>query len=98
MKTEFFVDLLKTELSTRCKVNPRYSLRAFSAHLGVTSSFLSKLLNGKRPLTEKTLLKMAEKLALSPQQTQEFRKSLKGPKAAVTSMAFNQIEADEFEI
>lgn len=46
---------LRTELVRRCQANPKYSLRAFSRSLGVQSSFLSKLINGKRAVTERTV-------------------------------------------
>jgi uncharacterized protein (TIGR02147 family) len=57
---------LQAELVRRCKANPKYSLRAFAKLLGVESSALSKILNGKRSVSAPMLKKIARRLALSP--------------------------------
>ena len=59
---------LQNELVRRCKMNPRYSLRAFAKFLGVEPSFLSKLLNGKRAITPASLKRLAPRLGLNPDQ------------------------------
>jgi len=61
-------EYLKQELSLRSARNPRYSLRSFARTLGVSHTFLSMLLNGKRPFTENILISFSEKLGLSPQE------------------------------
>lgn len=55
---------LQREFIRRCKKNPKYSLRAYAQFLEVDQSFLSKILNGHRPLTEKTKNKFATRLGL----------------------------------
>ncbi len=46
--------------------NPRYSLRAFSKRLALSPSAVSELLNGKRKLSRKKALVVAERLLLPP--------------------------------
>lgn len=67
-----FVEYLRAELVQRCKRNPKYSMRAFAKTLGVESSFLSKILNGKRRLTEKSIERFSLKLGLSPEKMNKF--------------------------
>ena len=63
---------LQSELMRRCHDNPKYSLRAFSASLKLSPSFLSKVLSGKRSLTLKTANKILPSLDLSPQEKESF--------------------------
>lgn len=67
---------LQAELVRRCKVNPKYSLRAFAKLLGIESSALSKILNGKRTISRSTLRRIAPRVALSPQALEGFERSL----------------------
>lgn len=46
-------NLLKKELKKRNKLNSAYSLRAFAAHLKISPSLLSEVINGKKRLSEK---------------------------------------------
>lgn len=68
-----FTSYLKMELVSRNKKNPRYSLRSFSKTLDLSSSFVSKLLNGKRQLTEETFNKISAQLSLSPELASHYR-------------------------
>jgi uncharacterized protein (TIGR02147 family) len=63
---------LEQELARRNSENPNYSLRAFARDLGVDSSFLSKLLNGKRSMTVRTIKSLAPRLPLSEAETQMY--------------------------
>ena len=47
----------------RCQKNPQYSLRAFARSLDLESSFLSKLLSGKRNITPEVFKKISAKLS-----------------------------------
>jgi uncharacterized protein (TIGR02147 family) len=62
-----FTSFLKMELVARNKRNPRYSLRSFSKTLDLSSSFVSKLLTGKRQLTQGTFNKITTQLSLNPE-------------------------------
>ena len=58
--------------------NPKYSLRAFAIHLGVSRTTLSDVLAGKRHLSTRNALKVAERLSLSPDQTKELIAEVRG--------------------
>ena len=96
-------DYLRTELVRRCKANPRYSLRAFANLLKMESSALSKILNGKRKVTPKTLQRIADPLALGPAEVQAFLEQLsstnsrrKTTKPAVPH--YHRIAIDQFQV
>ena len=71
-KTSDFRQFLEDELARRTQSSPRYSLRAFARHLDVDSSFLSKILNGKRTVTVRTIRMFGERLNLQPEELQKF--------------------------
>lgn len=53
---------LQREFIRRCRKNPSYSLRAYAKYLEIDQSFLSKILNGKRAITEDIEQKLETKL------------------------------------
>ncbi|AHI04989.1 hypothetical protein BDW_02405 [Bdellovibrio bacteriovorus W] len=67
-----FRQFLEDELARRSQNYPRYSLRAFARHLEVDSSFLSKILNGKRTVTMRTIRMFGERLNLAPDELSRF--------------------------
>lgn len=71
-KNSDFRQFLEDELARRSQNYPRYSLRAFARHLEVDSSFLSKILNGKRTVTMRTIRMFGERLNLSPEELARF--------------------------
>jgi transcriptional regulator with XRE-family HTH domain len=75
-----FRKFLADELVRRSENSPRYSLRAFARHLDVDSSFLSKILNGKRTVTLRTIHMFGEKLNLPTQDLQRFEDVSHGKK------------------
>jgi uncharacterized protein (TIGR02147 family) len=78
VRTNDFRAYLDQELAERSSVDPNYSLRAFARDLGVDSSFLSKLLNGKRSMTARTILTLAPRLSLSEPEILNFTQSANG--------------------
>lgn len=63
---------LQAELARRCAGNPRFSLRAFAARLGVDHSTLSQLLRGRRPATPATIEKLGRRLGLEPEVIERY--------------------------
>jgi uncharacterized protein (TIGR02147 family) len=55
---------LAGQLSQRRRRIPSYSLRSFARKLGLSPTSLSQILAGKRPLSQKAALKIAERLDL----------------------------------
>lgn len=67
---------LQQELLRRCRFNPSYSLRAMARAIGLNHSTLSQIIRGKRPLTEKSVIKICQGLGLSSEETTNFMQSL----------------------
>lgn len=58
------------QLEDRRKRQPSYSLRSFAGKLGVSPASLSQVISGKRPLSKKMALQFADRLCLSPHETE----------------------------
>jgi len=73
MKNELnYRNFLISELETRKRRNPSYSLRAFARDLGVPVSRLSEVINGKVGLSEERAVKIAERLGFSSSDRELF--------------------------
>jgi transcriptional regulator with XRE-family HTH domain len=81
---------LQSEFSRRCRVNERYSLRAFAAHLDLHSSTLSQILSGKRRVSRKLVSKVYEQIG----RPGPLQNSLPQREAA----AFVQMQTDAFAL
>lgn len=100
-----FRNFLQRTLVQRCKSNPSYSLRAYARALGVDSSYISKLLNGKRDISPKVVQRLAPKLGLSPEQIRKIsktKKELKNGEQVVSASAlqanYTQVTEDIFQL
>ena len=89
------IDWLRNEYARRREKNPQYSLRAFALSLKIKSGPLSELLNRKRPLSAKVAKQFAERLALSPQETDRFLASLQS-EMSVDDLHYQQLTSDSF--
>lgn len=78
-KQSDFREYLKKELSARTEKNPKYGLRAFSKHLEMDSSHLSKILKGQRPVSEVLVENIGLKLGLNESQIEKFKKHTRKP-------------------
>jgi uncharacterized protein (TIGR02147 family) len=92
-----FRTFLEQELARRNSANLNYSLRAFARDLGVDSSFLSKLLSGKRSMTVRTIRSLAPRLALSETDAQSFIHKANGRRrrnsvGSLEIQAFQEVE------
>lgn len=95
-QTEAFVSYLQEELARRCAANSRYSLRAFARKLAVDPSNLSKILQGKRTLTQAGVRSFAMDLDLSSEKLEEILSSPRSPKNE--KLNFNQISMDAIHL
>ncbi len=82
---------LTLELERRSKANPRYSLRAFAKSLSIDSSYLSKIMAGKRQLSHISLMRLSEKLDFAPQLIESLDTSLE-------SQQFTSLELSRFRV
>jgi uncharacterized protein (TIGR02147 family) len=97
--------LLQAELARRCAKNPKYSLRAFAKSVGISHTVLSLVMSGKRRLSKKASLKLAEALALDPEQKSLLalsashpRSSLEAPSRSAAQLRFHQLSLDTFSV
>ena len=77
------VEYLLTRYNSRKIKNPRYSQRAFAAHLGIHSGRLSQYISGERTISVSTGRKMAEKLSLDAAEADYFLHLIATDKEAV---------------
>ena len=91
-----FRALLQEELQARCQRNPGYSLRSFARNLGVDPSSLSKILNGKRGVTQRTLKNLGPRLGLSPKDINRFITTRRNRKPLPTG-DFSDIAHETFQ-
>jgi|GEM_PF-941756 len=84
---------LREILIEKQRKNPQLSLRSFAKTIGIQSSFLSMVLNGKRDLSEETAALISEKIGLSEQDAQKLNLLLRLAKA-VTVTQRSQLLSD----
>jgi plasmid maintenance system antidote protein VapI len=79
--------------------NPSYSLRAFARDLGVSPTSLSEVIAKKRDLSKKNILKISDRLALSPKLTNALlaQAGLK-PDERFEREEFFQLSEDTFNV
>lgn len=95
-RSDDFKTYLQEELILRCKKNPAYSLRGFAKGLGVSPSFLSKILNGQRRITDSTFQKLVANLNLSPKVAASFQNNQSSHSTAAVN--FRNLELEYFKI
>lgn len=93
---------LSEQLEVRRKKNPAYSLRAFARSLNLPAASLSQIMLGKRPLTLKTAMRIADRFDLSPNERQAFLSSVVWQGASNDSpqdaKSYTELEAETFAI
>jgi hypothetical protein len=91
-----FKSHLQHELLERCRRNPNYSLRSFAKSLNISPSALSAMINGKRTITSKMMLKLGSAIGLTPAQVTKLAKS--NISGLGNDLAKHQIALDNFTI
>lgn len=89
-----FRAILQNEFLTRSKNNSSYSIRSFAKSLGIESSSLSQILQGKRKLTDKMCQRLGLKLGFSLSKIQSLTKINTNLNESFES--FNKIKEDQF--
>lgn len=92
-KQQDFREYLISEFKSRQVKNSKYSLRAYSKHLEIDSSHLSKILKGQRPLNEQLVATMGTKLGLSRPQIEKFKAGT--PKPYGKNRSLDTMELDD---
>jgi len=68
-----FQTILKQKFFERLQKNAQYSLRSYARSLNIDPSSLSKLLSGKRAISQKQMVKLIQYLELSPEEIAHFQ-------------------------
>lgn len=89
---------LQHELEKRRQKNAAYSLRAFSRTLKISPAALSRILTGKRPITLKLAVRVADSFGLSQWERQRFLAPLAGDRSNVDDRQFTALPEDEFAL
>ena len=87
--------ILLDELAKRKLKNPAYSLRGFARDLNINPASLSQFFNGKRTLSRRSLIKVADSLSLSPEEKRAF---ISVPEEVDGGDAFRFLQEDEFRL
>jgi uncharacterized protein (TIGR02147 family) len=86
--------LLKKYLARKKKSSPGFSLRALAQRLGVSAPFLSRVMNGKKPIPADLLPQLARALDVEPELLAPKKKS-KTTNAAVAEWALADMQATQ---
>ena len=89
--------ILQDQLSKRKERNKFYSLRAFARDLGIGSTTLSDVLAQKRQLSKSNIIKISEKLSLSPLEIERLNLERLGKKQSQTKQEIQRIQLIEKE-
>ena len=95
-----YKSVLSAELLRRVRANPAYSMRRFAQQLGLSPATLSGVLSGKRKLSLKTALEVAERLSLPPAHAVEFCQSASStplPGTSVGLLRYRLLSEEIFE-
>lgn len=101
-----FRAILKEELATRCRQNPRYSLRAFARDLKLAPSRLSEIISGKQGLSRKAAERIAVILGYNQQEKERFcdlvesmhARSRKDREVAKVRLKKHDLPSNEFQL
>ncbi len=96
-RNHLFREKLREVLIDKTKKNPSFSLRAFAKQLGVESSSLSQIINGKRNLTDKMCERLAPKLNISPNELDRLMGN-QNFAAKAKKIAYKKLSEDNFNI
>lgn len=77
INNSFHLKYIKDEYARRTQANPHYSLRAFARDLGVSPSWLSDFMLEKKGMSDRTAIRMALVLGLTPSEEKVFLLSAK---------------------
>lgn len=98
-----FVKKINSEFQRRKAINASYSLRAYAKHMGVSVSILSRIMNGKIPMSLKLLQRLSIPLSISLEEYEYYEAEISSRKATQSServieTSQRQLELDEFKI
>lgn len=94
--TSDFKEILRREFERRRQLNARYSVRSFARFLEIDFSTLTKVLKGQRKLSDKSIIKIGQKLNMTPSRIEIYLANNKS--SGLVDEDYRQIAATEYEI
>jgi len=101
MSAENYRLLLARFLEEKKRLNPSYSLRAFARNLRISPASLSQMISGKRPVTKKSVLRIAHSPCVSAEVREALLEGLKvseKQKEAGNRIASQTLELETFRV
>ncbi len=92
-----YSDLLMDLLLERRSKNSSYSLRAYARDLHISAATLSQVLARKRDLSPASARRVAERLSLSPRETQDLLATVRGDSDGVDWSEAQLLQEDTFK-
>ncbi len=87
--------LLRAALAERCAKNPQYSIRSFARSSGISHTVLSLVLSGKRRLSKKASMQLAQHLELAPDHTEKVMRHFA---TSTEPSDYEELSLDAFEV
>jgi len=91
-------DILRSDFVKRCKVNPKYSLRAYANYLEVENSWLSKVFRGQKNPSPKSLEHLGKKLGLPIEEIEKLKGDHVNRLKTLQRSDFYQLQEDIFNV
>jgi len=91
-------ELLSDELDRRSKANPQYSMRSFAMHLGISPSYLLRLLRGNHRISKRTLLKLIERLPIEKPKADYFLSNYKKPTRNRAFPTYAELSREQLQV
>ncbi len=99
MDAQFAIQKILNEQFVEARLrNPSYSVRAFARKLGMSSAAVSEILNGKRRISRKLALRIADRLALDPEQTRALVASFEGARTEINTRPLQNLDMEHFRV
>jgi transcriptional regulator with XRE-family HTH domain len=89
--------LLKEEFDEKQARNPRFSLRAYADQLGMSAASLSRILNGKRPISKRSAQRILDRLQ-KDKPLLAARLSIEATDNSLTEDSFTELDTDQIAL
>lgn len=114
MPENSYINLFREDFLNRKKSNPRYSIRSYAKHLGLTPAYISMIFRGQRHLSQQTAITISKKLKWPSDKQKYFINLLEFENSKSTeskevarqniikleseNIEFNSLHVDSFEV
>ena len=86
------VQVIQSKFDEMKSRNARFTLRAYASRIGVSPGALSEILTGKRAVSKKAAVRIADRLALDPQDRARFLSHVSDVEVGYSNLAQDQFK------